>query len=92
LASLIGSKWKYKGEDPNKGTNGENVTIKDIKVANMSRLRYGPMIRGGYGPVSLFGYYSIGGAFSTGKGPKMNPIVFGDFYQRFVSIRSLKRQ
>ncbi len=74
---LIGSKWKYKGEDPNKGTNGENVTIKDIKVANMSKLRYGPMIRGGYGPVSLFGYYSIGGAFSTGKGPKMNPIVFG---------------
>jgi hypothetical protein len=35
------------------------------------------MIRGGYGPVSLFGYYSIGSAFTAGKGPKMNPIVFG---------------
>lgn len=73
---LVGSKWKYKGEDPNKGTNGENVTIKDIKVANMSKFRYGPTIRGGYGPVSLFAYYSIGSAFTT-KGPKMNPIVFG---------------
>lgn len=76
LGFLIGSKWKYKGEDPDVGTNGEQVTIKDIKVANMSRFRYGPMIRGGYGPVSLFGYYSIGSAFTT-KGPKMNPIVFG---------------
>ncbi len=73
---LVGSKWKYKGEDPNVGTNGENVTIKDIKVANMSKFRYGPTIRGGYGPVSLFCYYSIGSAFTT-KGPKMNPIVFG---------------
>lgn len=73
---LVGSKWKYKGEDPNKGTNGESVTIKDIGVANMSKFRYGPTIRGGYGPVSLFAYYSIGSAFTT-KGPKMNPIVFG---------------
>jgi len=73
---LVGSKWKYKGEDPNRGTNGESVTIKDIGVANMSKFRYGPTIRGGYGPVSLFAYYSIGSAFTT-KGPKMNPIVFG---------------
>jgi hypothetical protein len=73
---LVGSKWKYKGEDPNKGTNGESVTIKDIGVANMSKFRYGPTIRGGYGPVSIFAYYSVGSAFTT-KGPKMNPIVFG---------------
>lgn len=73
---LIGSKWKYKGEDPYKN-DGEQVTLKDIKVANMNKFRYGPTIRGGYGPVSLFGYYSIGSAFSTNKGPKMNPIVFG---------------
>lgn len=73
---LVGSKWKYKGEDPYKN-DGEQVTLKDIKVANMSKFRYGPTIRGGYGPVSLFGYYSIGSAFATGKGPKFNPIVFG---------------
>lgn len=76
LGFLVGSKWKYKGEDPKVGTNGENVTIKDIKVANTSKFRYGPTIRGGYGPVSLFAYYSIGSAFSN-KGPKFNPIVFG---------------
>ena len=77
IGFLVGSKWKYKGEDPNKGTNGETVTIKDIKVGNMSLLRYGPTIRGGYGPASLFAYYSIGSVFTTGKGPKFNPIVFG---------------
>ncbi|MCB0507767.1 MAG: porin family protein [Chitinophagales bacterium] len=76
LGFLVGSKWKYKGEDPY-AKDGESITFKDIKVANMSKFRYGPTIRGGYGPVSLFCYYSIGSAFSSGKGPKFNPIVFG---------------
>ena len=76
IGFLIGSKWKYKGEDPTRGTNGAQVTLKDIGVANMSKFRYGPTIRGGYGPLSIFAYYSIGSAFTT-KGPKMNPIVFG---------------
>ncbi|HMV15526.1 MAG TPA: porin family protein [Chitinophagales bacterium] len=76
LGFLVGSKWKYKGEDPNVPNNGETVTIKDMKVANMSKFRYGPTLRAGYGPLSLFAYYSIGSAFTT-KGPKMNPIVFG---------------
>ena len=76
LGFLVGSKWKYKGEDPYKN-DGEQITFKDIKVANMSKFRYGPTIRGGYGPLSLFCYYSIGSAFATNKGPKFNPIVFG---------------
>ncbi len=74
---LVGSKWKYKGEDPNKGTDGEQVSIKDIKVANMNKFRYGPYIRGGYGMFNLFAYYSLSNTFVANKGPKMNPIVFG---------------
>ena len=72
---LVGSKWKYKGEELS--NSNINVKLKDIGVANMSKFRYGPMIRGGYGPASLFCYYSLGSAFTAGKGPKMNPIVFG---------------
>jgi len=72
---LVGSKWKYKGEELN--NSNINVKIKDVGVGNMSKFRYGPMIRGGYGPASLFCYYSVGSAFTTGKGPKFNPIVFG---------------
>lgn len=75
MGFLVGSKWKYKGEELN--NSGNNVKIKDIGVGNMSKFRYGPTIRGGYGPLSLFCYYSLGSAFNTGKGPKMNPIVFG---------------
>lgn len=75
LGFLVGSKWKYKGEELN--NSNLNVKIKDIGVANMSKFRYGPTIRGGYGPLSLFCYYSIGSAFNAGKGPQMNPIVFG---------------
>lgn len=76
LGFLVGSKWKYKGEDPYLKDN-EQITIKDMKVGNMSKFRFGPTIRGGYGPLSLFCYYSIGSAFATNKGPKFNPIVFG---------------
>jgi hypothetical protein len=72
---LIGSKWKYKGEALN--NSGENVTFKDIKVANMSKFRYGPYIRGGYGMFNLFVYYSLNNTFVANKGPKMHPIVFG---------------
>lgn len=75
MGFLIASKWKYKGEELS--NSGKNIKFKDIGVANMSKFRYGPTIRAGYGPLSLFAYYSLGSAFNAGKGPKMNPIVFG---------------
>lgn len=73
---LVGSKWKYKGEDPSRNDNVQ-VNFRESKIGNMNKLRYGPTIRGGYGPLSLFCYYSIGSTFVTNKGPKFNPIVFG---------------
>lgn len=72
---LVGSKWKYKGESLN--NSGENVVFKDLKVANMNKLRYGVYLRGGFGMFNLFAYYSISNTFVANKGPKMNPIVFG---------------
>lgn len=75
LGFMIASKWKYKGEALD--NSSQNVKIKDIGVANMSRLRYGPYIRGGYGPFNVFCYYSISNIFTANKGPQMNPLIFG---------------
>lgn len=75
LGFLIGSKWKYKGESLD--NSGENLTFKDVKVANMNKLRYGVYLRGGYGMFNLFAYYSLSDAFVANKGPKFRPIVFG---------------
>ncbi len=72
---LVGSKWKYEGEELN--NSGNNVKFKQMGVANMNKLRYGPYIRAGYGLFNLFCYYSLSNTFVNNKGPKMNPIVFG---------------
>ena len=72
---LVGSKWKYKGESLD--NSGENVTFKDMKIGNMSKIRYGAYIRGGYGMVNLFYYYNISNTFANNKGPKMNTMAFG---------------
>ncbi|HUM51437.1 MAG TPA: porin family protein [Chitinophagales bacterium] len=76
IGFLIGSKWKYKGEDW-EANDGENIKMRDFKVGNLSKFRYGVTLRGGYGPVSLFGYYSLGNIFVKNKGPQFNPVVFG---------------
>ncbi len=75
LGFLVGSKWKYKGESLD--NSGENVTFKDMKIGNMSKIRYGAYIRGGYGMVNLFYYYNISNTFANNKGPKMNTMAFG---------------
>ncbi len=75
LGFLLGSKWKYVGEDLD--NSGENVKFKDLKVANMAKLRYGVYIRGGYSLANLFFYYSLSETFNKGKGPTMHPLVFG---------------
>ncbi|MCB9032358.1 MAG: PorT family protein [Chitinophagales bacterium] len=72
---LLGSKWKYKGEDLNTGT-GE-VKFKEFKVDNMNKIRYGTYLRFGYGLINVFANYSISSLFETDKGPQMHPITFG---------------
>ena len=76
IGFLIGSKWKYKGEDW-EANDGETIKTRDFKVGNLNKFRYGVTLRGGYGPVSLFGYYSLSNTFVKNKGPQFNPIVFG---------------
>lgn len=76
IGFLIASKWKYKGEDW-QANDGEQIKTRDFKVGNLNKFRYGVSLRGGYGPVSIFGYYSLSNTFVKNKGPQFNPVVFG---------------
>lgn len=71
---MIQNKWKYKGEDLS--NNGENVKFKNFNIENVNKFRYGVMLRGGYGILNVFAYYSLSDVFND-KGPRMTPLSFG---------------
>lgn len=68
---MIQNKWKYKGED-----FGMGEKFKTYDIENINKFRYGVMLRGGYGIVNLFAYYSLSDVFND-KGPRMTPLSFG---------------
>lgn len=72
---LIQNKWKYKGEDLS--NNGEQVKFKVFGDDNLNRFRYGATIRGGYGMLNAFVYYSLSDLFKDNKGPSLTPLSFG---------------
>lgn len=76
---LVGSKWKYKGEefrDIRNDTDG-NIKFKEHGIPNLERFRYGVTARGGYGPFNLHFYYSLSKLFEAGNGADIQPITFG---------------
>ena len=72
---LIQDKWKYKGEDLS--NNGEDVKFKQFNIENLNKFRYGVTLRGGYGMLNAFVYYSLSDLFETNKGPSLTPLSFG---------------
>ncbi len=79
LGFLVGSKWKYKGDEFRGIRNDTDGTIKfrEAGIPHMERLRYGVTARGGYGPFNLHFYYGFSKLFKTGEGPDMQPMTFG---------------
>lgn len=78
----VGSKWRYKGDEFRKGApfsivDQEGVAFREHKVPNIEKFRYGVTMRGGYGPINLFMYYSISTLFSDTNGSGMHPIHIG---------------
>ena len=67
----IQDKWKYKGDD-----FGMGEKFKKYNIDNLNKFRYGVMVRGGYGPLNLYAYYSLSDLFND-KGPKMTPLSIG---------------
>jgi hypothetical protein len=76
---LVGSKWKYKGNEFRGIRNDTESTIKfkEHGIPNLERFRYGATARGGFGPFNLHFYYSLSNLFEDGKSVDMQPITFG---------------
>jgi len=72
---LLQSKWKYKGEDL--AGSGEDVKFKQYDIDFTNRFRYGVLVRGGYGIINAFVYYSLSDIFQDGRAPRMTPLSVG---------------
>jgi len=70
LGYLLDAKTKLKGDN----LNSELVTIKQRKVDNVDKFRFGPVIRFGYDWFQIMGYYSVTQIFDKGFGPELYPI------------------
>lgn len=79
IGFMLGNKWKYKGQEFRgiRNDTNDNIKFKEHGIPNMERLRYGVTARGGYGPFNLHFYYGLSKLFEDGKGPDLQPIVFG---------------
>lgn len=75
----ISNKWKYKGADLNadaSATDKKDVKWKQYNIENFEKFRYGVFVRGGYGMINAFVYYSLSSMFKSGS-PQLTPLSFG---------------
>jgi len=79
LGYLLDAKTKYKGDD----FNGEMLTLKQRKVDNVDKFRFGPVVRFGYDWFQIMGYFSVTQIFDKGFGPELYPISVGITFMPF---------
>ncbi len=74
---LISSHIKFIGQGTAFGQPGDNVKIKEYKVPNLAKYRYGLTARVGFGPFNFIGYYGLSTLFDQGLGPAIVPVSIG---------------
>jgi hypothetical protein len=79
LGYLLDAKTKFKGDN----LNGEMVTVKQRKVDNVDKFRFGPVVRFGYDWFQIMGYFSVTQIFDKGFGPELYPISVGITFMPF---------
>lgn len=72
---LISAHTKYKGDDPEDGAR--TIKIKESKLINLEKWRYGPTFQIGYKFVSFTGFYSLSTVFDEVTGPSLYPVSIG---------------
>ncbi len=83
LAYLIQANAKYKGTITNEYGASETVKTKDLEINGISKYRFGPSLRLGYGNVSLVGYFSLSDLFTAERGPTIQPFSIGITFNSF---------
>lgn len=72
---LISAHTKYKGDDP--ADADRTIKIKEGKLINLEKWRYGPTFQIGYKFVSLTAFYSLSKVFDEATGPALYPVSIG---------------
>lgn len=72
---LISAHTKYKGDHPEDADR--TYKIKESKLINLKKWRYGPTFQIGYKFVSFTAFYSLSTVFEEATGPSLYPISFG---------------
>lgn len=79
LGYLLDAKTKFRGDN----TEGYLTTIKQRKVLNVDKFRFGPTVRFGYDWFQIMGYFSVTQIFDKGRGPDLYPISVGVTFMPF---------
>ena len=72
---LISAHTKYKGDDPDDGDR--TIKLKESKLINLEKWRYGPTFQVGYKFVQLTAFYSLSTVFDEAAGPSLCPVSVG---------------
>ncbi len=71
---LISAHTKYKGDDPD---GGREIKIKEGRLPNLEKWRFGPTVQIGYKWINLTGFYSLSTVFDEAAGPAIYPVSVG---------------
>lgn len=71
---LISAHTKFKGDNIE---GGREIKIKEGKLPNLEKWRFGPTFQIGYKWVNLTGFYSLSTVFEEVKGPAIYPVSIG---------------
>lgn len=71
---LISAHTKYRGDNPD---GGREIKIKESKLPNLEKWRFGPTFQIGYKWVNLTAFYSLSTVFDKSVGPEFYPVSIG---------------
>lgn len=71
---LLSAHTKYKGDNP---AGGRDIKIKEGKLPNLGKWRFGPTFQVGYKWINLTAFYSLSTIFDELNGPGIYPVSVG---------------
>jgi hypothetical protein len=77
IGLMLSNHTKYNGDDYSENYPTGNIRIKEYKIPNVNKYRYGLTVRVGWKWIQAYGYYSLSKLFKKDLGPEMYPISVG---------------
>ena len=77
IGLMLGNHTKYSGDNYNEDSPTPTMKVKEYKIPNVNKVRYGITVRTGWKWIQAYGYLSLSDLFKKDKGPDMYPISVG---------------